>query len=217
MSEDLPAYSVRKPAGAVYGYLRVSRDKQDVDNQKLGLLDYAHRHQFYPVELVEEVVARDQGWRQRELGRLLARVKPGDVILTAEFTRLGSRPVEVLSFCEEAMKCGATVHITKSNIVMDGSMQSQLMATVFAIASQIELSFIRARTKEGLQRAVLAGKKLGRPKGEGGKLKLDDRLDEVRGYLAINLPKRRMAQVLGVAYNTLDRFIERKGLDKQEA
>jgi len=76
----------------------------------------------------------------------------------------------------------------------------------------IELSFIRARTKEGLQRAKAEGKQLGRPTGSTGVLKLDDQLEAVKGYIAIGLPKRRMAKVLGVAYNTLDRFIERNNL-----
>ena len=48
--------------------------------------------------------------------------------------------------------------------------------------------------------------------GSTGVLKLDDQLEAVKGYIAIGLPKRRMAKVLGVAYNTLDRFIERNNL-----
>lgn len=86
------------------------------------------------------------------------------------------------------------------------------MASVFSMASMIELSFIRERTKEGLKRAKIEGKQLGRPLGSTGRLKLDEREDEIRGYLAIGLPKRKIAKILGVAYNTLDRFIERKKL-----
>ena len=43
-------------------------------------------------------------------------------------------------------------------------------------------------------------------------MKLDEREEEIRGYLAIELPRRRMAKVLGVAYNTLARYIDRKQL-----
>ena len=95
---------------------------------------------------------------------------------------------------------------------MDGSMQSQLLASVFSMASMIELSFIRERTKEGLRRAKLEGTRLGRPPGSMGRLKLDEHQDQIQGYLAIGLPKRKIAKALGVAYNTLDRFIERKRL-----
>lgn len=80
------------------------------------------------------------------------------------------------------------------------------------MASMIELSFIRERTKEGLKRAKIEGKQLGRPLGGTGRLKLDEREGEIRGYLATGLPKRKMAKTLDVAFNTLDRFIERKKL-----
>lgn len=196
-----------------FGYLRVSTDGQDVDSQKLGLLEYANSHGFAPMELVAETASRSADWRSRQLGALLARAGQGDVILTPEFTRLAATPGQVFTFLEEAVGKGVTLHVTKTGTVMDGSMQSQLLASVFSMASMIELAFIRERTKEGLQRARNAGKRLGRPPGKTGRLKLEGQLDVIKGYLAIGLPKRRMAKVLGVAYNTLERFIERKGLD----
>ena len=197
-----------------YGYLRVSTDGQDVDSQKLGLLEYANAHGFAPLQLVAETASRSADWRGRELGALLARAGQGDVILTPEFTRLAATPGQVFGFLEQATAKGVILHVTKTGTVMDGSMQSQLLASVFSMASLIELSFIRERTKEGLQRARNAGKRLGRPPGKTGRLKLDGQLDVIKGYLAIGLPKRRMAKALGVAYNTLERFIERKGLDR---
>lgn len=148
----------------------------------------------------------------RQLGALLDRAGQGDLILTPEFTRLAATPGQVFTFLEAATAKGVILHVTKTGTVMDGSMQSQLLASVFSMASLIELSFIRERTREGLRRAKQEGKRLGRPPGTGGRLKLDEREDEIRGYIAIGLPKRKMATAVGVAYNTLDRFIERKGL-----
>lgn len=195
-----------------FGYLRVSTEGQDVESQKLGLLEYANRHGFAPMELIAETVSRAADWRGRQLGVLLDRAGQGDVILTPEFTRLAATPGQVFTFLEAATAKGVILHVTKSGTVMDGSMQSQLLASVFSMASMIELSFIRERTKEGLRRAKLEGKQLGRPSGSIGRLKLDKQEDVIRGYLAIGLPKRKMAKALGVAYNTLDRFIERRKL-----
>lgn len=198
-----------------FGYLRVSTDSQDVDSQKLGLLEYANRNGFAPMELVAEVVTRSADWRGRELGALLERAGQGDVILTPEFTRLAATPGQVFTFLEEAASKGVVLHVTKTGTVMDGSMQSNLLASVFSMASMIELSFIRERTKEGMQRAKNQGKKLGRPKGKTGRLKLDDKVEVIRGFIAIGLSKRKMADNLNVAYNTLARFIERNKLDKK--
>lgn len=195
-----------------FGYLRVSTEGQEIESQKLGLLEYANRHSFAPMELIAEKISRATDWRDRQLGVLLNRAEQGDVILTPEFTRLAATPGQVFTFLEAASAKGVILHVTKTGTVMDGSMQSQLLASVFSMASMIELSFIRERTKEGLKRAKIEGKQLGRPLGSTGRLKLDEREDEIKGYLAIGLPKRKMAKVLGVTYNTLDRFIERKKL-----
>ena len=170
------------------------------------------------MELIAETVSRSADWKGRQLGALLAMVGEGDIILTPEFTRLAATPGQVFTFLEAVTAKGVILHVTKTGTVMDGSMQSQLLASVFSMASMIELSFIRERTMEGLRRAKIEGKQLGRPPGSTGRLKLDEREDEIRGYIAIGLPKRKMAKALGVAYNTLDRFIDRKKLtiDKQK-
>ncbi len=195
-----------------FGYLRVSTKSQEVESQKLGLLEYANRHGFAPMELIEETASRAADWRTRALGRLLERATKGDVILSPEFTRLAATPGQVFTFLEAASAKGVILHITKTGTIMDGSMQSQLLASAFSMASMIELSFIRERTREGLQRARLEGKRLGRPPGSQGRLKLDGQDEIIRGYLAIELSKRKIARALHVSYNTLDRYLERKKL-----
>jgi DNA invertase Pin-like site-specific DNA recombinase len=40
----------------IYAYLRVSTDKQDVDNQRHGLLEYANSHKLVPLEFREDTV-----------------------------------------------------------------------------------------------------------------------------------------------------------------
>lgn len=86
-------------------------------------------------------------------------------------------------------------------------MQSTLMATAFSMASTIELAFIRARTKEGLQRARENGKILGRRKGTIFPLKLESRSEEVRELMALKISKRQTALKLKVSLNTLQRYL----------
>jgi DNA invertase Pin-like site-specific DNA recombinase len=40
----------------IYAYLRISTDKQDVDNQRHGLLEYANTHKLVPLEFREDTV-----------------------------------------------------------------------------------------------------------------------------------------------------------------
>lgn len=198
-----------------FGYLRVSTDGQGVESQKLGLLEYANARGFAPMVLVAETVGRATDWRARKLGELLDQAGQGDVICTPEFTRLGASPGQVFSFLEAATSKGVVLHVTKTGTVMDGSVQSQLLASVFSMASLIELQFIRERTREGLLRARAEGKQLGRPRGSMGKLKLDGREDEVKGLMLLGLSKRKIALKMQVSYNALRRFIDRNGICSQ--
>ena len=195
-----------------YGWIRISTDAQEAESQKMGVLEYANRLGFAPVEFISATVGRSIDWQTHELGALLKRAKRGDVILTSEFTRLGERPGQVFTFLEAASAKGVIIHITKTGTVMDGSMQSQLFASAFSMASMIELAFVRQRTKEGLQRAKRDGKRLGRPPGTRGRSKLDEHEETIRAYLAIELSQRKIAKKLGVADNTLRRFLLNKGL-----
>lgn len=105
-----------------FAYLRVSRDSQDVANQRLGLLDFANSRGYAPLVVVEETASRSVPWRERALGSLLTeQAQRGDLLLTSEFTRLGGSPGQVFSILETAAERGVTIIITKNGTVMDGS------------------------------------------------------------------------------------------------
>ena len=195
---------------AYYAYLRVSRDSQDVANQRLWLLDFANSKGYTPLTMIEETASRTVPWRERQLGALLTeRAGRGDYILASEFTRLGGSPGQVFSILEAAAARGVTIIITKTATVMDGSLHAQIQAAAFSIASMIEVEFTRSRTREGLERARLEGRIGGRRKGSSGKLKLDPVLDKVRELHTLRLSTPKMASHFGVTEKTMRKFIAR--------
>lgn len=194
----------------VFAYLRVSRDSQDVANQRLGLLDFANMRGYSPVLMVEETASRSVPWRERQIGSLLTQqAERGDLILTAEFTRLGGSPGQVFSILETAAERGITIIITKNGTVMDGSLNAQIQVAAFAMASMIEVEFTRARTREGLQRARMEGRVGGRRKGSIGRLKLDPQRDSVGDLYALGLTPPRLAKHFGVTDKTMRKFLAR--------
>ena len=194
----------------VFAYLRVSRDSQDVANQRLGLLDFANMRGYSPVLMVEETASRSVPWRERQIGSLLTQqAERGDLILTAEFTRLGGSPGQVFSILETAAERGITIIITKNGTVMDGSLNAQIQAAAFAMASMIEVEFTRARTREGLQRARMEGRVGGRRKGSIGRLKLEPQRDSVGDLYALGLTPPRLAKHFGVTDKTMRKFLAR--------
>jgi DNA invertase Pin-like site-specific DNA recombinase len=151
---------------ALYAYLRVSTDQQDVANQRYGLLDYANTHGLGAVTFVEDTVSGRKSWRARELGRLLTETaQAGDVVLFAEVSRMARSTLQVLEMLEHSMARGLIVHIAKQHMVLDGSMQSRVMATVLGLTAEIERELISQRTIEALAKRRAAGQPLRRPKG----------------------------------------------------
>ena len=95
-------------------------------------------------------------------------------------------------------------------MVLDGSMQSTITATILGLAAQIEREFISARTKEALAKKKSDGAKLGRPKGESDQLKLDAFRDEIINYLKKGINKRAIAKLIECSPSTLYQWLKRR-------
>ena len=80
----------------VYAPLRVSRDKQDVRNQKFGIKHYAETLGLEPVQYSEDVVSALVEWRKRGIGEVMKTVEAGDHIIVSEISRLARTTLEVL-------------------------------------------------------------------------------------------------------------------------
>ncbi|MFZ2407544.1 MAG: recombinase family protein, partial [Methylobacter sp.] len=148
---------------STYAYIRVSTDKQDLDNQRHGVIAYAQKNNLEPLTFIDDTVTGKKNWRERELGKLLEQAKAGDVLLVAEISRLARSTLQVLEILQEAARKEIVVHVAKSNMVMDGSLNSKITAVVLGLAAEIEREFISARTTEALAKRKAAGLPLGRP------------------------------------------------------
>ena len=83
---------------------------------------------------------------------------------------------------------------------------------MFSLFAEIERDLISERTKEGLARARLEGKLLGRPKGTTGKTKLDGKEKEIKDFLAKGVNRANIARFFGVSFPTIENFIRTRGL-----
>lgn len=194
----------------VWAYLRVSTDAQDVANQRHGLLEYANACALVPVSMIEDSASGKTPWQGRELGALLDRAKEGDTILVAEISRIARSTLQVLEFLQAAAARGVSVHVTKSKMIMDNSMQSKITAVVMGLAAEIEREMIAARTKEALAKRKAEGVKLGRPSGEAATLALDASAAQIKDLLAKGVSKRSIAKIVECSPQTLYSWIARR-------
>ncbi len=197
---------------ATYAYLCVSTDDQDVENQRHGILEYAKSHQLSRPKFVEDKASGRTAWRDREVGQLLCQhADAGDVVIFAEVSRMARSTLQVLEMLEHCMQREITVHIAKQRMVLDGSLNSRITATVLGLAAEIERELISQLTREALAKRKAEGQVLGRPKGaKRQRLKLDEHTAKIQEFLDLGLSKTAIAKLLGCAPSTLYDWLARR-------
>ncbi|MDD5792458.1 MAG: recombinase family protein, partial [Erysipelotrichaceae bacterium] len=73
----------------IYGYIRVSSDKQTVENQRFEIERYCEKEGLEVDGWIEETISGTKNYDKRKLGVLLEKVKKDDVIICSELSRLG--------------------------------------------------------------------------------------------------------------------------------
>ena len=95
----------------IYGYLRVSSDEQDVNNQKLGVDSFAQAKNFQIDEYIkDEGVSGGKDPSKRKLGPLLEKLQKGDVLICSEISRLGRDLYMVMDILHHCMEVGCVIH-----------------------------------------------------------------------------------------------------------
>lgn len=200
--------------GKTIGYIRVSTDRQTVDNQRLAILDYCHRNKFQVDDWIDVNMSSRRTPAQRRISELLDRLKKDDCLIVSELSRLARSVGQIAITVSTLLKKKVRFISIKENIKLYGGqdMHSKVMITMFSLFSEIERDLISERTKEGLKRARAEGKLLGRPKGTTGKSKLDGKEDEIKRLLEGGINKTNIARYLNVSWSTLENFIRTRKL-----
>nr|DAF95946.1 MAG TPA: integrase [Myoviridae sp. ctwVB15] len=155
----------------VYGYLRVSTDKQDCDNQKIGVEALAKRRGLVVDKWIEDDgVSGTKEPEKRALGGVLKKLKKDDVILCSELSRLGRKLFMIMRILEHAMTIGAHIFTEKENYELGDNVQSKVLAFAFGLVAELEREMISKRTKEALAAKKARGEKLGRALGAKNKI-----------------------------------------------
>jgi len=195
---------------AYIGYLRVSTNNQNTENQKLSILKYANANKFNISRWVEVKVSSRKSNKSRKIDELLNALYEGDTLIVAELSRLGRSAGQIIVLMDELVHKKINFISLKENLVINGekSIQSKIMITMLGLFSELERDLISQRTKEGLHRAREEGKLLGRPKGTIGKSKLDGKEKDIRFYLSKGVSKSSIAKIYNISWPALNNFIK---------
>lgn len=196
-----------------YGYIRVSTDKQTVENQRFEIQNYAMVHNIQIDRWIEETISGTVSPDRRNLGKLIKYVRPGDLIICSELSRLGRSMFMIMSILNRLMENKVMVYTVKEGYKLGNDLQSKVLAFAFSISAEIERTLIAERTTEALKRCRAQGVTLGRPKGKKNvKLKLSCHEAELRRMLNEGYKKIDIINFFGISSATLYNFMKRKGI-----
>ena len=193
-----------------YGYIRVSTDKQTVENQRFEINNFCKRENMTVDGWIEETISGTKAYSKRALGKLLKKVTKGDLIICAELSRLGRNLFMIMEILNICMTKECRVWTIKDNYRLGDDIQSKVLAFAFGLSAEIERNLISQRTKEALARRKAEGVVLGRPKGRKSseqKYKLHGKAGLIQELLSLGTSKRQIAKICKVDRNTLHRYI----------
>jgi len=195
----------------IYGYIRVSTDKQTVENQRFEINQFALKNNLVIEKWIEETISGTKEVDKRTLGKLLKKTKKDDILICSELSRLGRSLfmiMEVLNFC---MKREVKIWTIKDNYRLGEDIQSKVLAFAFGLSAEIERNLISQRTKEALARKKAEGVILGRPLGKkSSKVKLSGKELQVQKLLNKNISYSAIGRILGVNRITVTKFAKER-------
>lgn len=149
-------------------YVRVSSDRQDLNHQRLEILEYARREHLHIDEFLEIASSSRQDRRTRKIEELRGRLAAGDTLIVTELSRLGRSTGEVIGLINELMSGNISVRVIKQNLHLHqhhNDMQAKIMITLLSLFAELERDLISLRTREALAAKKAQGIPLGKPKG----------------------------------------------------
>ena len=199
-----------------YGYIRVSTDKQTVENQRFEITRFCLSENIQIDGWIEETISGTKAYSKRALGRLLKQVQKDDLIICAELSRLGRNLFMIMEILNICMTKECRVWTVKDNYRLGEDIQSKVLAFAFGLSAEIERNLISQRTKEALARKQKEGVKLGREYGY--KLPIESRKlyphrGKIAHWLQLGYSKREIAHRLKIAPITLRNFLNSSNLE----
>lgn len=205
----------------VLGYLRTSTDKQEINNQRLEILEYARKEDLKVSDFIEVQISSRKSVKYRKIDELLGKLQNGDTVIATELSRIGRSTVEVITIINELIKNGIDIVIVKQGLKINAGnkddMTSKVMVTMLSLFAELERDLISHRTKEALRSKKAQGQVLGKPKGTIQKSVYDKHKDRIVELLSLGLSVQKIAQKhLGLKYSSgLGGYVNKRKLREE--
>lgn len=193
----------------VVAYIRVSTDKQFVENQREEILQFAISKGFVISQWQTETISGTVIKENRKLETVLRKLNKNDILIVSEISRLSRTMLEIMVILDICIKKNVFLYSVKEGYAFENNMTSKIMGFAFGIAAEIERNLIASRTKEALAYRKAQGMILGRPVGSSPKKKvLIESIDEIQEMIKKGVPKNLISDKFSVSKATLYNFLK---------
>jgi len=197
-----------------FGYLRVSTEEQTILNQRIAIKKWASDNDYEILEFFEDAsvsgkVAAINRPAFREMLEIV-RNEQVDAVIVYELSRAGRTFWETLDAIKAIEQYAPLISCSAKEVFLQTTDPSirKLLIGILTWVSEREREILVQRTKDGMIRAKISGKMIGRPK------KFLDK-DSLIKLLSQNMPKRKIAENLGMSKATLYKGIRRLSLSTE--
>ncbi|MDD2267661.1 recombinase family protein [Sulfuricurvum sp.] len=201
---------------AVVGYVRVSTETQDTENQMGEIMRWALAHSMNVDKYVGESISSRK--KEREIFDLVDTLVEGDILIVTELSRVARSVKELSSITETLINNKVRMVFLKEGLdISDNNPAGKMMLSILGSIAEFERDMISMRTKEAIKSKKAAGISVGRVEGSKNKEhKLMGKEKEIQKYLDMGISRVKIAAMLKVSRPTLYDKLEEMGIKLDE-
>jgi len=195
-------------------YLRVSTEKQSLENQKHKILNFAYNNEIKIDKFVEIEISSRKEQKFRLIEELFESLEENDTVIFTELSRLGRNMLEILNLIERFNQANIKIiFVNQPELSTANNALSKLMFSIYGYFSETEREIISTRTKQGLKVARAKGKLIGRQKGQLVKSKYDAHREKIEELYKLGLAVQKIVNYIGVGtQSSLRRYIKSRNI-----
>ncbi|MED3955565.1 recombinase family protein [Priestia aryabhattai] len=186
--------------GTKVGYIRVSTEQQNLEQQK-ELLEKHGIERWYE----EKISGKDTN--RPEFQKMMDWVREGDTIYIRDFSRLARSTKDLLNIVTELKEKGVMIHSEKDKIDVNTA-TGEMMLTVLAAMNQFEREVLLERQREGIAIAKKKGKYKGRKKVE----KPSNWDEIITQWQSRRITAKQAMELLGLKRTTFYKLLDESGI-----
>ncbi|HET8856245.1 MAG TPA: recombinase family protein [Nitrososphaeraceae archaeon] len=203
MSDNMQKYAI--------AYLRVSTEEQTVQTQKIAITKWAKDHDYQVLYFFQDpaVSGKVPATSRKGFQDLIEFVKSSKVeaVLVYELSRVGRTFWDTLDAIKVIEEYSPLISCSPRESFLQTTEPSirKLMISILTWVAEREREMLVQRTKDGMKRAKIAGKEIGRPQ------KIIDK-NSLIALLSENISRAKIARELGISKSTLYKEFRRLNL-----